>query len=73
MGQGAAGQSFYTFEGRRSLLLTGLWETGPWFTMDVEEYMAPARQIRNSILIVAVILSLLIGMQLDLGYVQIPS
>jgi len=54
MGQGVSGQSFYTFEGERKFCAytpAGNWALA--FTMDVNEYMAPAMQIRNSILIVA--------------------
>ena len=75
MGQGAVGQSFYTFEGRQKLAAyrpVGNWALA--FTMDVEEYMAPARQIRNSILIVAVIF-IIIGLviaNLISGYMANP-
>ncbi|HHU75913.1 MAG TPA: methyl-accepting chemotaxis protein [Firmicutes bacterium] len=56
MAGGATGESFYTFEGVQKFSAyspAGIWSLA--FTMDVSEYMAPARQIRNSIIIVAII------------------
>lgn len=75
MGQGAIGQSFYTFEGKQKFAAyrpVGNWAMA--FTMDVDEYMAPARQIRNSILIAAVIF-IIIGLviaNLISGYIANP-
>lgn len=75
MCQGAEGQSFYTFEGKKKFAAyrpVGNWALA--FTMDVDEYMAPARQIRNSILIVAVIF-IIIGLviaNLISGYIANP-
>lgn len=56
MGQGEAGRGFYTFEGIHKFSAYGPVEN--WalaFTMDVEEYMAPAIRIRNSIVAVAML------------------
>lgn len=56
MGQGETGQGFYTFEGIDKF--SAYAPVGNWalaFTMDVDEYMAPAYAIRNSVFIVALI------------------